>query len=277
MDIYMLVENTKPTGSAFLSEHGLSMYFEFAGKRILFDTGASDKFIYNATLHGIDLSKVDICVISHGHYDHTGGLAHFLDINKKAVVYMKKSALDEYYTKRLIRYVFTGIDKNFFKKYGDRLVFVEEDIEIASGLTLANITKYRHYPVYTSSMYRKHENKMLPDDLSHELFINVKTKQGNIVLTGCSHHGLINILRTDQDKFGKIYGVVGGFHLNGTRIFGIRVRKESKHEIRAIGRFFEKNGIKKIYTGHCTGEKPCEKLCMLSRTKKMQSGDVLKL
>ena len=277
MDIYMLVENTKPAGSAFLSEHGLSMYFEFAGKRILFDTGASDKFIYNATLHGIDLSKVDICVISHGHYDHTGGLAHFLDINKKAVVYMKRSALDEFYTKRLVRYIFTGIDRNFYDKYASRLVFVEGDIEIAGGLTLANITKYRHYPVYTSSMYRKHEDKMLPDDLSHELFINVKTKQGNIVLTGCSHHGLINILRTAQDKFGKIYGVVGGFHLNGTRIFGIRVRKESKHEIRAIGRFFEKNGIKKIYTGHCTGEKPCEKLCMLSRTKKMQSGDVLKL
>ena len=154
---------------------------------------------------------------------------------------------------------------------------MEDDIEIAGGITLANITKYRHYPVYTSSMYRKHEDKMLPDDLSHELFINVKTKQGNIVLTGCSHHGLINILRTAQDKFGKIYGVVGGFHLNGTRIFGVRVRKESKHEIRAIGKFFEKNGIKKIYTGHCTGEKPCEKLCMLSRTKKMQSGDVLKL
>ena len=277
MNIYMLVENTKPSGSAFLSEHGLSMYFEFAGKRILFDTGASDKFIYNATLHGIDLSKVDICVISHGHYDHTGGLAHFLDINKKALVYMKRSALDEYYTKRIVRYIFTGMDKNFFEKYGDRLIFVDDDIEIASGLTLANITKYRHYPVYTSSMYRKHEDEMLPDDLSHELFINIKTKQGNIVMTGCSHHGLINILRTAQDKFGKIYGVVGGFHLNGTRIFGIRVRKESKHEIRAIGRFFEKNGIKKIYTGHCTGEKPCEKLCMLSRTKKMQSGDVLKL
>ena len=277
MDIYMLVENNKPAGSAFLSEHGLSMYFEFAGKRILFDTGSSDRFIYNATLHGIDLSKVDICVISHGHYDHTGGLAHFLDINKKAVVYMKKNALDEFYTKRLVRYIFTGIDRNFYEKYSSRLMFVEDDIEIAGGITLANITKYRHYPVYTSSMYRKHEDKMLPDDLSHELFINLKTKQGNIVLTGCSHHGLINILRTAQDKFGKIYGVVGGFHLNGTRIFGVRVRKESKHEIRAIGKFFEKNGIKKIYTGHCTGEKPCEKLCMLSRTKKMQSGDVLKL
>ena len=277
MDIYMLIENTRPAGSAFLSEHGLSMYFEFAGKRILFDTGASDKFIYNATLHGIDLSKVDICVISHGHYDHTGGLGYFLEINKNALVYMKKSALDEYYTKRLVRYVYTGINANFFEKYSKRLVFVDEDVEIAPGLTLSNITKYRHYPVYTNSMFRSENGKMIPDDLSHEIFINAKTDSGNVVITGCSHHGLINILRTAQDKFGKIYGVVGGFHLNGMRIFGIRVRKESKHEIRAIGKFLEKSGIKKIYTGHCTGEKPCEKLCVLSRTKKMQSGDVLKL
>jgi 7,8-dihydropterin-6-yl-methyl-4-(beta-D-ribofuranosyl)aminobenzene 5'-phosphate synthase len=277
MDIYMLIENTKPAGSAFLSEHGLSMYFKFAGKRILFDTGASDKFIYNATLHGIDLSKVDICVISHGHYDHTGGLAYFLEINKKAVVYMKKGALDEYYTKRLVRYIYTGINRDFFNKYSERLVFVDDDVDIAPGLTIANITKYRHYPVYTNSMFQKKDGKMVADDLSHEIFINAKTDSGNVVLTGCSHHGLINILRTAQDKFGKIYGVVGGFHLNGTRIFGIRIRKESKHEIKAIGKFLEKSGIKKIYTGHCTGEKPCEKLCVLSRTKKMQSGDVLKL
>ena len=190
---------------------------------------------------------------------------------------MKKSALDEFYTKRLTRFIFTGIKRGLFEKYSERIVFVDGDVEIADGLTLANITKYRHYPVYTNSMYKKHDETMVADDLSHELFINVKTDDGNIVITGCSHHGIINIMRTAQDKFGSIYAVVGGFHLNGTRIFGLRVRKESKHEIRAIGKFFEKNGIKKIYTGHCTGEKPCEKLCVLSRTKKMQSGDVLKL
>ena len=67
MKIYTLIEDTKPSGTAYLYEHGLSLYFEHGGKRILFDTGASDRFVYNATLLGLDLVKVDCCVISHAH------------------------------------------------------------------------------------------------------------------------------------------------------------------------------------------------------------------
>lgn len=275
MKVYILIENTKPFGSAYLSEHGLCMYFEHAGKRILYDTGASDKFIYNATLLGIDLAKVDICVLSHGHYDHTGGLGYFLDINKKAVVYMKKAAHRELYSKKLFRFKYTGMNREFEEKYHGRIKYVEQDIEIAKGITLASINKYRNYPRYTSSMYYSNNGQMVDDDLAHELFINVQTQNGNVVLTGCSHHGIINVLKTAEEKFGKIYGVAGGFHLNGTKVFGIRMRKESKLEIRTIAKYLENNNIKKIYTGHCTGEKPYERLKLLSRTNKMQSGDIL--
>jgi len=277
MKIYTLIENTKPKGSAYLCEHGLSLYFERAKKRILFDTGSSDSFIYNATLLGIDLAKVDICVISHGHYDHIGGLSHFLDINKKAAVYMKRNAKRNLYTKKLFRLEQTGMPPSFFEKYGKRITFIDEDTEVASGVYAANIRKHRHYPQYSSMMYFEQDGKLVHDDLSHELFINIETGDGNVVLTGCAHHGLINILETAGEKYGKIYAVIGGFHLNGTKSFGIRIKKESHHEIRAIAKYFEKNGIRKIYTGHCTGEKPLEKLKMLSRTKKMQTGDIIKI
>jgi 7,8-dihydropterin-6-yl-methyl-4-(beta-D-ribofuranosyl)aminobenzene 5'-phosphate synthase len=277
MKIYTLIENTKPKGSAFLCEHGLSLYFEHNKTRILFDTGSSDTFIYNATLLGIDLAKVDICVISHGHFDHAGGLAHFMNINKNAAVYMKRTAQCDLYTKKLFRIKHTSMPQSFFEKYGERITFIDEDTEIAKGVFAANINKYRHYPQYSSVMYCDQGGKMVHDDLSHELFLVVKQQDGFVVITGCSHHGLINILKTASENYGKVISVVGGFHLNGTPVFGFRARKEPHNEVKAIAKYFEKNDIRKIYTGHCTGERPFEKLAMLSRTKKMRAGDVLEI
>jgi len=277
MKIYTLVENSKKAGSPFMNEHGLSLYFECNGKRILLDTGASGAFIYNATLHGIDLGKVDICVISHAHWDHTGGLAHFLDINDRARVYMKTAAKGDIYTRRMFRYERSGIDPAFFEKYGGRITFIDGDTPITPDVTAAAIKTYRHPPQFTSLMYTKSDDSFVRDDLSHELFLAVNTRDGVIVLTGCAHHGIINIAKTAQEKFGSIYAVIGGFHLNGSRRFGLRFKKESMHEVRTVARFFHKNGIGKIYTGHCTGEKPLEKLQMHSRTKKMFSGDIITL
>ena len=91
MKITCLAENTtsRPDIEA---EHGLSLYIETNGKKILFDMGQGELFIRNAKRLGIDLSDVDIAVISHGHYDHGGGLRSFLEINKKAPVYISEHA-----------------------------------------------------------------------------------------------------------------------------------------------------------------------------------------
>jgi 7,8-dihydropterin-6-yl-methyl-4-(beta-D-ribofuranosyl)aminobenzene 5'-phosphate synthase len=277
MTIYTLIENTKPKGSAFLCEHGLSLYFEHNKKHILFDTGSSDTFIYNATLLGIDLAKVDVCVISHGHFDHAGGLSYFLNINKKAAVYMKRTAQCDLYTKKLFRTRQTGMPQSFFEKYGERITYIDDDTQITDGVFAANINTYRGYPQHVSAMYCDQDGKLTHDDLSHELFITAKTNEGHVVLTGCSHHGLINILQTAQENYGKVYAVIGGFHLGGFKVLGVRAKRESSSEIRAIAKYFDKNGINKIYTGHCTGERPLEKLTMLSRTKKMQAGDIIKV
>ena len=88
-------------------EHGLSLYIETEGYRILADAGASEQSLDNARILGIDLSKVDFAVLSHGHYDHSGGLPAFRRVNQDAVIYMQRSALDDYYHGE--RYI--GIDK----------------------------------------------------------------------------------------------------------------------------------------------------------------------
>lgn len=277
MKLYTLMHDGKRKNAAFLTEHGLSLYFEYGGRRILFDTGASDSFIYNATLLGIDLSKVDVCVISHAHSTSTGGLKHFFDINDRAEVYMKHAARGDYYIKKLFSHERTSIDPDLFKAHADRLHLIESDTPITDGVMAANVNKYRHYPVYTSIMYKKQDGEMVRDDLAHELFLAVQTDRGTIVLTGCSHHGVINVLKTAEEKFGSVAGVIGGFHLSGTSCIGFRRKKEPAMEVRTIAKYLSTNRIKYVYTGHCTSEKQFEKLELHARAKKIYSGDIIEI
>ena len=96
MRFRFLMEN-KTDGPGCIAEHGLSIYIETQGRRILFDTGASGLFVQNAEKLGVDLGRVDDVVISHGHYDHTGGVPAFCDCNKTAPIYIHKNAFHETY------------------------------------------------------------------------------------------------------------------------------------------------------------------------------------
>lgn len=277
MKVYALMQDDKRRNSAFMAEHGLSLYFEHGGKRILFDTGASDSFIYNATLLGIDLSKVDVCVLSHAHNTSTGGLRYFLNINDRAKVYMKHAARGDFYIKKLFSQERTSIDPVLFQTHSDRLKLIEEDTEIADGVYAANVKKYRHYPLYSSLMYKKQDGVFVRDDLAHEIFVAIRTVRGIVVLTGCSHHGVINILKTADENYGRVYGVAGGFHLNGTSCLGFRRKKEPAIEVRAIAKYLSSHRIKKVYTGHCTQQKQFEKLELHARAKRIYTGDILEL
>ena len=99
MIVKCLMDNEASSGE-FLTEHGLSLYIETRDHKILFDTGASPAFAENAEKMGVDLAQVDIAVLSHGHYDHGGGLSKFLEINKKAKVFINENAFKNYYALR---------------------------------------------------------------------------------------------------------------------------------------------------------------------------------
>ncbi len=273
MKFYTLIENKKKADTTLIAEHGISFYFECKGKRILFDTGASGAFIDNAEQLGIDISKVDLCIISHSHSDHIGGLKRFLSINDHAKVYMKKSIIGDFYTKHIFKYIKCSIDNSIFKQYSDRIVLIENDDEIYKGVIITNIKKYRRIPSFSKLLYKKQNGELIRDDLSHELFITVKTEQGVIVITGCSHLGILNILMTAKEKFGRIYGVIGGFHL----ACGPWWKKEPNSEILAIANYFKNNNIDYIYTGHCTGVKPTRKLKILANAKDIYTGDVIEI
>ena len=271
MKIYTLIEDSRHEGSALLCEHGLSLYFEYGGQRILFDTGASDAFIYNATLIGIDLLKVNVCVLSHVHADHTGGLANFLDINRHAKVYLKSAASGDFYAKRPRQNVYSGIDQKLLKSAAHRLCYFDGDIPIADGVFACSISQYRRLPGYAQTMLEMRDGVFVKDSLEHELYVTILLPSGAVVLTGCAHHGLLNLLMTAKERYGSIAGIAGGFHLEGSK----SVRREPDSEVSAIAKILTENKIKKVYTGHCTGERAFEKLSLMARVRHMRTGDVL--
>ncbi|MEE1312574.1 MAG: MBL fold metallo-hydrolase, partial [Lachnospiraceae bacterium] len=108
MIIQNLIENTcRRIGLE--AEHGLSFYIETDKKKVLFDTGSSDRYARNAQKLGFDLSEVDALILSHGHYDHTGGMKAFMEVNKMADIYIQKDAAGEFFSMREEGPVYIGI------------------------------------------------------------------------------------------------------------------------------------------------------------------------
>ena len=132
MRVVTLIENTSPRDE-LVCEHGLSLYIETGEYRILFDAGQSGAFADNAEKLGIDLRKVDFAVLSHGHYDHGGGLLRFLEINSTAPVYLRKEAFEPHFNAASKD---IGLDRKLLDS--NRLVFVDNDREIEPGIQLVS-------------------------------------------------------------------------------------------------------------------------------------------
>lgn len=256
MKITVLLENTKLRNSNLIVEHGVSLFIEKDGYNILFDTGGpQESAIKNASKVGIDLRKVDIVVISHGHNDHTGGLLKFFQINHKAPVYLKKEVLGSYYSKRPDGEKYIGIDSKIAERYSERLHFVDKTTEIAQDIFLMpNIKKKFSVPHGNHVLFEKINGKLVRDDFKHELLMTIENDNVLTVFSGCGHSGIKNIINTAEENFPdkKISTVIGGFHLQaGASTFAVA----KKEEVEEMARWLKSEITGQIYTGHCTGER----------------------
>lgn len=248
MKITVLVENTteNPNLSA---EHGLSLYIETEHHRILFDAGDSTLFEENAKKLGIDLSLVDTFVLSHGHHDHGGGLNRFVEINDHAMIYAHQKAFDPHFSKRGIDYVNIGIP--FPHHLGNRLVLIQNDLVIDNELYIfSKITGDRFYPQSNQNLYMDDDNRLARDDFQHEQHLIITENESHVLIAGCAHHGMLNIINEVQHYLNKhLKAAVGGLHMY-SRSTGI---SESPEIIFHIAQCLMSTKVP-LYTCHCTGE-----------------------
>lgn len=269
MEINVLSENTT-SRQDLLCEHGLSMLIK-TDKTILFDTGQSGNFLKNAQTLGVDIKSVDFLVLSHGHYDHTGGLEEFLRVNHTAKVYIKDDAFKPYYSLHSdgIKYIGIKEDVN-----SPQIVTLSGDYAICDNVsTMCNVKKLYPMPSTNKTLYKDSLGKVL-DDFTHEQDLVIKQEDGYILFVGCAHTGIKNIL----EHFYSLYNtmpkvVVGGFHLASRTGAG-----ETDEYLVELANYLLGTGAM-FYTCHCTGEVAYKKLkaIMGSKVEYISTGSVVEL
>lgn len=239
MVIKVLAENTVSCDN-FVAEHGLSLYIETPKHKLLFDLGQTDILFQNAEILGVNIENVDIVVISHAHYDHTGGLKTFLKRNSKALIYMNENVFGDYFSED--RYI--GMDKSLLEN--DRIIFTKDNFEIDDELYLftANKTPIKHKTY--SHQSKLEQSCLVRDDYKHEQYLLIKENSSTSLISGCSHKGILNII--DFAKQHKATNIIGGFHLKDLDKY-----EGSVIILRDLATSL--NSCKEItfYTCHCTG------------------------
>lgn len=245
MKITILTENTQGTLGT-TAEHGLSVYVETKEHYLLSDTGASDALLSNAKVLGIDLEAVDTLVLSHGHYDHCGGVMAFAGANGKADIYIREGADGAFYD-NTGKYI--GIDQRIMGL--TKLHVIKGDVQIDDELFLFGDVKGRKLFPFGNAKILKEENGLrFPDTFEHEQNLVVKENGKRVLISGCAHCGIVNIL----ERFCEIYGeepdvVITGFHLMKKTAYN----EEELELIRQTARALKMTKTL-YYSGHCTGE-----------------------
>ncbi|MFO7810372.1 MAG: MBL fold metallo-hydrolase [Candidatus Delongbacteria bacterium] len=226
----VLVDNCVWRRSLF-AEHGLSLYIESCGRRILFDTGQSGMFLKNAEFMNIPLNLVDSCVISHSHYDHAGGVLYFAHETDFGTIdfFVPPGFFNPVYSKHKGKYRFSGNElKEETLPSSLKIKKIDRTTEISENMTLI------HSRTSAADYYIKKDVPIHLEELS--------LLCGKVLFTGCSHSGIVEIVRTAR-KVSPVETVAGGFHLIS----------ENSDKIAEIANQLKDSGVKNVMASHCSG------------------------
>ncbi len=245
MKLCVLVDNAPGVHGGLIAEHGLSIWMEIDGEKWLIDTGLSDAFALNASSIGIDIAEVDYLVLSHGHIDHCGGLEKFLSLNNKAQIYLSANIGDNhYYSTRRGEKRDISLNHSLIEKYHQRFIFVDKNTKVNSSVNI--ITSFLNNnpkPLANNTLLA---NDSL-DDFNHEITVEVTTDSGIIIVSPCSHNGVINTIEGCENGMNVSY-YIGGTHL----VDGY----ESDEELRKLATTLKNHYPHlTLISGHCTGER----------------------
>ena len=243
--ITTLVEDTA-LGGGLLAEHGLSFWIEYGDKRMLFDTGQSDILVQNAKTLGINLAETNAIVLSHGHYDHTGGLPAVLDIASKAKIYLHPAATEPKFSRKVLGVKSIGMS-HLAKKAVQRrhVIWTATPAQIFPGMSVTGqVPRINNFEDVGGAFFVD-ENYQKPDEILDDQTLFIESARGLVVILGCAHSGVVNALDyiSNLTSQSKIYAVIGGMHLLNA----------SKERIEQTITIFREYNIQKIGFAHCTG------------------------
>ena len=253
--ITTLIENSPGEHRGLLTEHGISFCVAKDGRKILFDTGQSGAFMQNAAKLAIDISDVELVVLSHGHYDHSGGLRSLAEINRGFTLRTGEGFFTPKYGFRRGAYDFLGndFDEAFLREKGIKHKTASSTLEeIAPGVfILADFPRTNSDETINPRFVLEKGGAFGADPFDDEILLAVETKAGFAVLMGCSHPGMRNMLDAVKARLkGPIAAVLGGTHLVEAK--GAVLEKSLE--------YLKSANIPYIGMSHCTGKEAMDRL-----------------
>ena len=273
MKLVTLVENTSAV-EKFACVHGLSFYLELDDQKVLFDLGPDETIFANAKEAGINLSEVDLVIISHAHYDHGGALGKFLEMNHKAKVYVRECGFAKYASVSTGNLRFIGLDESL--KNHPQVVLTDEVTVLNDKMRLfSGVTGRKYYSAANQLLKEERNGELFEDSFSHEQNLVITEGDKKVLIAGCAHNGIVNILERFEELESRMPDVViGGFHLNPPSV-GEPVPEAFLDD-------FSEQLLSlpvKYYTCHCTGLTPYGglKVRMGDRVEYLGAGSVLEV
>ena len=246
-------------------EHGLSLWIEYEEKHILFDTGQSNLLIRNARALEIDLTRTEAVILSHGHYDHTGGLSSVINMASKVKICLHPAATEPKFSQEASTAKSIGMPNSAKKNLqSSHVIWTVTPAQLFPGMSVTGQVPRMNDFEDVGGAFFLDENCQKPDELLDDQTLFIESAKGLVVVLGCAHSGVVNTLDYISKSTGQniIYAVIGGMHL----VNASQIRIANTIEA------FKKYEIQKIVPLHCTGQRAVKDLKNIFGDKCLSSG-----